>query len=220
MIKGKQLLGIGLGLCLAAGNVCAQQAPRQESPEVAAAEALALEEAARAEPEEGFGLPYGERLERQQEALEAAKKAEEAEAGNILAAVPQDSTIDYGSIADVMFSQGTASPNASAKLSEPAVQQSEDIIMTLTEPSSKANLGMGRTIDIKLRSASNLNWNFDKEYKSLEYLSSRDEDGFFHVVFKAKAPGKETVYFDCLDVADPMNVKVLETKMIVVKVGG
>ena len=193
MIKGKQLLGIGLGLCLAAGNVCAQQAPRQESPEVAAAEALALE---------------------------ATKKAEEAEAGNILAAVPQDSTIDYGSIADVMFSQGTASPNASAKLSEPAVQQSEDIIMTLTEPSSKANLGMGRTIDIKLRSASNLNWNFDKEYKSLEYLSSRDEDGFFHIVFKAKAPGKETVYFDCLDVADPMNVKVLETKMIVVKDGG
>ncbi len=109
-----------------------------------------------------------------------------------------------------MFSQGTASPNASAKLSEPAVQQSEDIIMTLTEPSSKANLGMGRTIDIKLRSASNLNWNFDKEYKSLEYLSSRDEDGFFHIVFKAKAPGKETVYFDCLDVADPMNVKVLD----------
>lgn len=218
MAMRKRLWGIGLGLCLAAGNVCAQQAPRQESPEVAAAEAMVLEEAARTQPEEGFGLSYGEQLERDKEAAEAAQKAEEAEAGNILASVPQDSTIDYGSIADVMFAQGE--PKSAEKKQTAADKKvNEDVVITLTEPSSKAELGLGRSIDIKLRSASNLNWNFDKEYKSLEYLSSRDEDGFFHIVFKAKEPGRETLYFDCLDTADPSNVKVLETKMIVVNVG-
>ena len=198
--------------------ICAQQAPREESPEVAAAEALALEEA-RTQQQDGFGIPYGEQLERRQEALAAAQRASEEEAGNILASVPQDSTIDYGSIADVMFSKGEAKQDGANKQSADNQQNNEDIVMTLTDASSKANLGLGRTIDIKLRSASNLNWNFDKEYKSLEYLSSRNEDGFFHVVFKAKAPGSETVYLDCLDIADPMNIKVLETKIIVIKVG-
>ena len=94
----------------------------------------------------------------------------------------------------------------------------EDIIMTLVEPTSKTVLGMGHTIDIKLRAGSNLKWNFDKEYKSLEFISERTEDGFVHAVFKAKEPGRETVYFDCLDVGDPLNVKVLETKLISVKV--
>lgn len=216
MSQKKQLWGISLSLCLIAGGSLAQQAPREESPEAAAA--AAAMEAAMA-PQDGFGPTYGEQVERQQEALEAAEKAEKESESSVLATVPQDSSVDYGSIANAIFStpaKTAAGKPAANNAGQPKAY--EDIIMTLTEPTTQSELGMGHTIDIKLRSASNLQWNFDKEYKSLEFLSSRTEDGYFHAVFKAKAPGKETIYFDCLDVGDPLNVKVLETKLLVVKV--
>ena len=126
---------------------------------------------------------------------------------------------DYGSIAAAIFSSGGTRADQKGKAgAKEAPKVYEDIIMTLVEPTSKTVLGMGHTIDIKLRAGSNLKWNFDKEYKSLEFISERTEDGFVHAVFKAKEPGRETVYFDCLDVGDPLNVKVLETKLISVKV--
>lgn len=216
MSQKKQLWGISLSLCLIAGGSFAQQAPREESPEAAAA-AAAMEAAMASQ--DGFGPTYGEQVERQQEALEEAEKAEKESESSVLATVPQDSSVDYGSIANAIFS--TPAKTAAGKPTTNNAGQPkayEDIIMTLTEPTTQSELGMGHTIDIKLRSASNLQWNFDKEYKSLEFLSSRTEDGYFHAVFKAKAPGKETIYFDCLDVGDPLNVKVLETKLLVVKV--
>lgn len=213
----QQLWGISLSLCLITGNVFAQQAPRVESPEVAAA--AALEAAAQAEPIDGFGPTYGEQVELQQEALEAAEKAEKENANTVLAPVPQDSEVDYGSIADAIFSNAPPSaPGAPRQNRGESSKTYEDVVLTLTEPTTKAELGMGHTIDLKLRSASNLLWNFDKDYKSLEFLSSRNEDGYFHAVFKAKNPGKETIYFDCLDHSDPLNVKVLETKLIVITV--
>ena len=123
------------------------------------------------------------------------------------------------SIAAAIFSSGGTRADQKGKAGvKEAPKVYEDIIMTLVEPTSKTVLGMGHTIDIKLRAGSNLKWNFDKEYKSLEFISERTEDGFVHAVFKAKEPGRETVYFDCLDVGDPLNVKVLETKLISVKV--
>lgn len=217
MSQKKQLWGISLSLCLIAGGSLAQQAPREESPETAAAAAAAMEAAMASQ--DGFGSTYGEQVERQQEALEAAEKAEKENESSVMATVPQDSSVDYGSIANAIFSTpaSTSAEKPAPNNGEP-VKAYEDIIMTLTEPTTQSELGMGHTIDIKLRSASNLQWNFDKEYKSLEFLSSRTEDGYFHAVFKAKAPGKETIYFDCLDIGDPLNIKVLETKLLVVKV--
>jgi len=219
MAGTKQLFAMGLVFSLIAGAAGAQQ-PSEEAPAAEAAQAQTLQETAPTQPEEGFGATYGEMVARQQEAIEAAQKVKEQEKETVLAPVPQDSDIDYGSIAAAVFSQGETSEKApDAKTTAGSRKNDDDIVMTLTEPTSEAELGMGRTIEVKLRTSSNLNWNFDKEYKSLEYLSSRTEDGFFHIVLKAKAPGKETIYFDCLDASDPLNVRVLETKMITISVG-
>lgn len=216
-MQNKQLWALIVGMGLVSGGALAQQPPRQESPEVTAAEMEAMKEAAAAGGTgsvDGFGETYGE-----QDAIEAAAAAAKAESNTILAPMPQDSTVDYGSIADAIFSSGGTRTDQKGKAGvKEAPKVYEDIIMTLVEPTSKTVLGMGHTIDIKLRAGSNLKWNFDKEYKSLEFISERTEDGFVHAVFKAKEPGRETVYFDCLDVGDPLNVKVLETKLISVKV--
>lgn len=221
-MQNKQLWALIVGMGLVSGGALAQQPPRQESPEVTAAEMEAMKEAAAAGGTgsvDGFGETYGEQVEREQDAIEAAAAAAEAESNTILAPMPQDSTVDYGSIADAIFSSGGTRADQKGKAgAKEAPKVYEDIIMTLVEPTSKTVLGMGHTIDIKLRAGSNLKWNFDKEYKSLEFISERTEDGFVHAVFKAKEPGRETVYFDCLDVGDPLNVKVLETKLISVKV--
>ena len=217
-MQNKQLWALIVGMGLVSGGALAQQPPRQESPEVTAAEMEAMKEAAAVGGTgsvDGFGETYGEQVEREQDAIEAAAAAAKAESNTILAPMPQDSTVDYGSIADAIFSSGGTRADQKGK---EAPKVYEDIIMTLVEPTSKTVLGMGHTIDIKLRAGSNLKWNFDKEYKSLEFISERTEDGFVHAVFKAKEPGRETVYFDCLDVGDPLNVKVLETKLISVKV--
>lgn len=220
-MQNKQLWALIVGMGLVSGGALAQQPPRQESPEVTAAEMEAMKEAAAAGGTgsvDGFGETYGEQVEREQDAIEAAAAAK-AESNTILAPMPQDSTVDYGSIADAIFSSGGTRTDQKGKAGvKEAPKVYEDIIMTLVEPTSKTVLGMGHTIDIKLRAGSNLKWNFDKEYKSLEFISERTEDGFVHAVFKAKEPGRETVYFDCLDVGDPLNVKVLETKLISVKV--
>ena len=220
-MQNKQLWALIVGMGLVSGGALAQQPPRQESPEVTAAEMEAMKEAAAAGGTgsvDGFGETYGEQVEREQDAIEAAAAAK-AESNTILAPMPQDSTVDYGSIADAIFSSGGTRADQKGKAGvKEAPKVYEDIIMTLVEPTSKTVLGMGHTIDIKLRAGSNLKWNFDKEYKSLEFISERTEDGFVHAVFKAKEPGRETVYFDCLDVGDPLNVKVLETKLISVKV--
>lgn len=221
-MQNKQLWALIVGMGLVSGGALAQQPPRQESPEVTAAEMEAMKEAAAAGGTgsvDGFGETYGEQVEREQDAIEAAAAAAKAESNTILAPMPQDSTVDYGSIADAIFSSGGTRADQKGKAGAKEVPKVyEDIIMTLVEPTSKTVLGMGHTIDIKLRAGSNLKWNFDKEYKSLEFISERTEDGFVHAVFKAKEPGRETVYFDCLDVGDPLNVKVLETKLISVKV--
>ena len=214
-MQNKQLWALIVGMGLVSGGALAQQPPRQESPEVTAAEMEAMKEAAAAGGTgsvDGFGETYGEQVEREQDAIEAAAAAAKAESNTILAPMPQDSTVDYGSIADAIFSSGGTRTDQKGKAGV------KEVIMTLVEPTSKTVLGMGHTIDIKLRAGSNLKWNFDKEYKSLEFISERTEDGFVHAVFKAKEPGRETVYFDCLDVGDPLNVKVLETKLISVKV--
>ena len=217
-MQNKQLWALIVGMGLVSGGALAQQPPRQESPEVTAAEMEAMKEAAAAGGTgsvDGFGETYGEQVEREQDAIEAAAAAAKAESNTILAPMPQDSTVDYGSIADAIFSSGGTRADQKGKAGvKEAPKVYEDIIMTLVEPTSKTVLGMGHTIDIKLRAGSN----FDKEYKSLEFISERTEDGFVHAVFKAKEPGRETVYFDCLDVGDPLNVKVLETKLISVKV--
>ena len=221
-MQNKQLWALIVGMGLVSGGALAQQPPRQESPEVTAAEMEAMKEAAAAGGTgsvDGFGETYGEQVEREQDAIEAAAAAAKAESNTILAPMPQDSTVDYGSIADAIFSSGGTRADQKGKAgAKEAPKVYEDIIMTLVEPTSKTVLGMGHTIDIKMRAGSNLKWNFDKEYKSLEFISERTEDGFVHAVFKAKEPGRETVYFDCLDVGDPLNVKVLETKLISVKV--
>ena len=208
-MQNKQLWALIVGMGLVSGGALAQQPPRQESPEVTAAEMETMKEAAAAGGTgsvDGFGETYGEQVEREQDAIEAAAAAAKAESNTILAPMPQDSTVDYGSIADAIFSSGGTRTDQKGKA---GVKEA---------PTSKTVLGMGHTIDIKLRAGSNLKWNFDKEYKSLEFISERTEDGFVHAVFKAKEPGRETVYFDCLDVGDPLNVKVLETKLISVKV--
>ncbi len=172
----------------------------------------------------GFGETYGEQIAREQE--EQARAAQEAQAeaqenqNSVLAKVPENNTIDYKGIANAFFAggQNQAEETAAAQQAKAQPKTYEDIVFTITEPTSQITLGMGHTLDLKLRTSSNLKWNFDKEFKSLEYISERTEDGFFHIVFKAKAPGQETLYFDCLDVGNPTNIQVLETKLIVVKV--
>lgn len=191
-MQNKQLWALIVGMGLVSGGALAQQPPRQESPEVTAAEMEAMKEAAAAGGTgsvDGFGETYGEQVEREQDAIEAAAAAAKAESNTILAPMPQDSTVDYGSIADAIFSSGGTRADQKGKAGvKEAPKVYEDIIMTLVEPTSKTVLGMGHTIDIKLRAGSNLKWNFDKEYKSLEFISERTEDGFVHAVFKAKNP--------------------------------
>lgn len=190
-------LGTILCLCLMFGEAYGQQtAPRQE--------------------DEGT-ITRGSRVIRASD-NESTEQSPSKSGGSLLATTPKDTTIDYQGIANVFFPQ-----EQKKKADDPAQQEEkgseyEDVVFTLAEPVSKSVLGMGHTIDLKVRTSSNLKWNYDKEFKSLEYLSERTEDDFFHVVFKAKAPGEETIYFDCLDMSDPLNVKVLETKLIVVKV--
>ena len=214
MLRKKQFWMIGMSLCLFAGNVLAQQPVAQtEQP------AAESEEAKAPAPVDGFGETYGEKVEREQ----SAKKAQEAETAKeeengILAAVPADNDIDYGAIADVMFANPSAA-KADNTQPQPAAPVSENVFVTLSDPTTKANLDLGRTIEIKIPTTANLTWNFDKEYKALDYVSDKTENGYFQVVFRGKAAGDETIYFDSLDMSDPLNVKVLETKMMVVKVG-
>lgn len=168
-----------------------------------------------------FGETYGEQVEREQDEIEAQAKAEEQNSNSVLATVPQDNSIDYQGIANAVFakSQPTQAQNQpQVPTAEAQPKTYEDIIYTLTDSTSKATLGMGHTIELKLRTSSNLKWNFDKEFKSLEFLSEETKGEYLHVIFKAKAPGQETLYFDCLEMGDPLNIKVLETKLMVVTV--
>ena len=108
-MQNKQLWALIVGMGLVSGGALAQQPPRQESPEVTAAEMEAMKEAAAAGGTgsvDGFGETYGEQVEREQDAIEAAAAAAKAESNTILAPMPQDSTVDYGSIADAIFSSG------------------------------------------------------------------------------------------------------------------
>ena len=101
-MQNKQLWALIVGMGLVSGGALAQQPPRQESPEVTAAEMEAMKEAAAAGGTgsvDGFGETYGEQVEREQDAIEAAAAAAKAESNTILAPMPQDSTVDYGSIA-------------------------------------------------------------------------------------------------------------------------
>lgn len=206
-----RILCVALSLSLCLGEAQAQktisdtQAPSQ--PETAS--------------EEGFGETYGEQVEREQDEIEAQAKAAEENTNSVLATVPQDNSIDYQGIANAVFakSQPTqASTQAVDPIAENQPKTYEDITYTLTDNTSKATLGMGHTIELKLRTSSNLKWNFDKEFKSLEFLSEDTKDEYLHITFKAKAPGQETLYFDCLDVGDPLNIKVLETKLMIITV--
>lgn len=220
-----KVLGLALLLSFMCGKVQAQAVDSQgEMPRAA------REEVQKVEDSGGFEETYAEQVAREQmEQEQAAQQAEQARQeseNSVLATVPQGSSsnvntpIDYKGIANAYFSgnKEEKAENSADKAEKPQPKTYEDVIFTITEPTSKATLGMGHTIDLKLRTSSNLKWNFDKEFQSLEYLSERTEDGFFHVVFKAKAPGQETVYFDCLDVGNPDNIQVLETKLIVIKV--
>ena len=185
----------------------AQEAPRAETPEAAAAYQANQEKMSQG----GFGPSYYDQLEAQKQA-EAARAEEAKKVDRAVLAVPSgNDTVDYKGIANALFAQ----PEKEVAKKNVVYQ---DEIITLTEPTQKLTLGMGHTADLKVRTAPNLKWNYDKEFTSLEFLSDREEDGFQHAVYKAKAPGEETIYFDCLDLSDPTNVKVLETKMIVIKV--
>ena len=186
-----KVIGMALGLCLTFGEAYGQQtAPRQENST------------------DNSRTVSGS----------TTSETSGSKGGSSIAKVPQNTTIDYQGIANVFFQPEPQAKTADAAQASDKGSEYEDIVFTLTEPVSKSVLGMGHTIDLKVRNGANLKWNFDKEFKSLEYLSERTEDDFLHVVFKAKAPGEETVYFDCLDMSDPLNVKVLETKLIVIKV--
>ena len=189
-----KIIGAVLFLCLIFGETYGQQtAPRQEG--------------------EGT-ITRESRVIRGSDNEDTGKSSNSS--GSVLATPSKDTTIDYQGIANVFFQQEQKVDGSAQK--EEKGSEYEDVIFTLTEPVSKSVLGMGHTINLKVRTSSNLKWNYDKEFKSLEYLSEGTEDDFFHVIFKAKAPGEETIYFDCLDMSDPLNVKVLETKLIVVKV--
>ncbi len=210
-----KFLWVALGLGILSGTAQAQDATFQAG---ATAEST-LDSLQASTGLNGFGETYGEQMAREQDEAEAIAQEEKESQGSVLATVPQNSTIDYKGIANAFFAGNQNPDTAEAEQEAPAKPKTyEDVIFTLTEPTSQTVLGMGHTIDLKLRTSSNLKWNFDKEFKSLEFLSERTEDGFFHAVFKAKAPGQETLYFDCLDVGNPTNIQVLETKLIVVKV--
>ncbi len=146
-MQNKQLWALIVGMGLVSGGALAQQPPRQESPEVTAAEMEAMKEAAAAGGTgsvDGFGETYGEQVEREQDAIEAAAAAAKAESNTILAPMPQDSTVDYGSIADAIFSSGGTRADQKGKAgAKEAPKVYEDIIMTLVEPTSKTVLGMG-----------------------------------------------------------------------------
>lgn len=210
-----KVLGLALMLSLIYGNIQAQTTNVQKNMGLPA-----REETPAAIETDGFGETYGEQMEREQAAAQAATQAREESQNSVIATVPQDSTIDYQGIANAFFAkdQPQKADAVQADVQKAQPKTYEDVIFTITDSTSHTTLGMGHTIDLKLRTSSNLKWNFDKEFKSLEFLSDRTEDGFFHVVFKAKAPGQETLYFDCLDVSNPENIKVLETKLMVVTV--
>ncbi len=210
-----KVLGLALMLSLIYGNIQAQTTNVQKNMGLPA-----REETPAAIETDGFGETYGEQMEREQAAAQAATQAREESQNSVIATVPQDSTIDYQGIANAFFTkdQPQKADAVQADVQKAQPKTYEDVIFTITDSTSHTTLGMGHTIDLKLRTSSNLKWNFDKEFKSLEFLSDRTEDGFFHVVFKAKAPGQETLYFDCLDVSNPENIKVLETKLMVVTV--
>lgn len=73
-MQNKQLWALIVGMGLVSGGALAQQPPRQESPEVTAAEMEAMKEAAAAGGTgsvDGFGETYGEQVEREQDAIEA-----------------------------------------------------------------------------------------------------------------------------------------------------
>lgn len=212
-----KVLGLASVLSFLAGSVYAQEATFQAG-ETAQSTLESLQTSSNLS---GFGETYGEQIAREQAAEQAAEQANQESQNSVLATVPQDnSSIDYKGIANAFFAKDQAQKadanEADAQKAQPKTY--DDVIFTITDPTSHATLGMGHTIDLKLRTSSNLKWNFDKEFKSLEFLSDRTEDGFFHAVFKAKAPGQETLYFDCLDVGNPENIKVLETKLMVVTV--
>lgn len=117
-MQNKQLWALIVGMGLVSGGALAQQPPRQESPEVTAAEMEAMKEAAAAGGTgsvDGFGETYGEQVEREQDAIEAAAAAAKAESNTILAPMPQDSTVDYGSIAAAIFSSGGTRADQKAK---------------------------------------------------------------------------------------------------------
>lgn len=201
-------LAILLGLSVIPFAADAQEAPRVETPEAIAAYQAAQKQAAPS----GFGDSYYDQLENQKKEDAARQEAAQKKSNTVLAAPSGNDTVDYKGIANALFAQPEAQPSAQA------VNNYQDEIITLTQPTQKLTLGMGRTADIKVRTAPNLKWNYDKEFSTLEFLSDREEDGFQHAVYKAKAPGEETIYFDCLDMSDPADIKVLETKLIVIKV--
>ena len=77
-MQNKQLWALIVGMGLVSGGALAQQPPRQESPEVTAAEMEAMKEAAAAGGTgsvDGFGETYGEQVEREQDAIEAGAAA-------------------------------------------------------------------------------------------------------------------------------------------------
>lgn len=200
-------LAILFGLSVISFAANAQEAPRVETPEAIAAYQAAKKQAAQS----GFGDSYYDQMENQKKAEAARQEAAQKKSNTVLAAPTGNDTVDYKGIANALFAEPEAKPAA------PAVNYQDEII-TLTQPTQKLTLGMGRTADIKVRTAPNLKWNYDKEFSTLEFLSDREEDGFQHAVYKAKAPGEETIYFDCLDMSDPADIRVLETKLIVIKV--
>lgn len=200
----RKMLAAVVSLMILAPAAVAQEAPRTETPEAAAANRSS---------QGGFGPSYYDQLEEQKQQAAARVEQEQKTDRSVLAVPTGDDKVDYKGIANALFAQ----PEKTAPKKAVAYQ---DEIITLTEPTQKLTLGMGHTADIKVRTAPNLKWNYDKEFSSLEFLSDREEDGFQHAVYKAKAPGEETIYFDCLDMSDPTNIKVLETKLIVIKVEG
>ena len=211
-----KVLGLASVLSFLAGSVYAQDATFQAGETVQSA----LENLQTSSNLSGFEETYGEQIAREQAAAQAAEQESKENQNSVLATVPQDSTIDYKGIANAFFAkdQPQKADETQADVQKAQPKTYEDVLFTITDPTSHATLGMGHTIDLKLRTSSNLKWNFDKELKTLEFLSERTEDGFFHAVFKAKAPGQETLYFDCLDVGNPENIKVLETKLMIVTV--
>ena len=220
MFQIKILICLFIASLICTESQAQQTAPRHVTPEVAATTKEMLE-AFSNDGNINFGETYGEMLEREEqeqaeEAAAASKEAEDAQS-SILATVPKDSTIDYQGIADAFFPKEKAITEKSAD-KKPQAPKYEDVVFTVTESTSKVTLGMGHTIDIKIRTSSNLKWNFDKDFKSLEFLTDNTEDEYFHILYKAKAPGQETLYLDCLDISNPSDIKVLETKMVVIKV--